>query len=245
MATDTPFDFNQPGFPGNSSAGFEGAPRQRPGGLTAVCVIAIVLGGLGLCSSLFGLAAIAFQDKIEKFTMQQPQMPTMPQGAPNGALKQQLEMQQKMQKMQKAMQEKTMEVGHRYRGINIGTTLLNLLFAASLLIGGIMAMKLNPAGRTFLVAVFVAVIVFEVVRVGITVSMQLDIAAAMSSAFKDVANDQAITVFATAMKFGTYVGMAFGIGLALAQVVFYVIGASYLGRANIRRLFEPAAIDQM
>lgn len=235
MATATPFDFNQPGHPGDSTTGFEGAPRQRPGGLTAVCVIAIVLGGLGLCTSLFGLASLAFQDKIEKFSMQQQP----PAGMPNGMFKSQME-------MQKKMQQKMLEVAHRYRGVNLGITLLNLLFASSLLVGGIMTMKLNPTGRTFLAAVFLAVIVFEIVRLVITVFMQLDMAAAMSAAFQGgPGTDQATALLATSMKVGTFVGMGIGFVLALGKIIFYGIGASYLGRSKVRQLFGRAAVDQI
>jgi hypothetical protein len=235
MATESPFDFNQSGYASDSTAGFDSAPRQRPGGLTAICVIAIVLGGLGLCSSLFGLAALAFQDNLEKFAMQQQQMP---QGMPNGPFKQQMEAQQKMQKeMQKGMTE----VGHRYRGFTIGTTLLNVLFASSLLIGGIMVMKLNPAGRKFLVTVFIAVIVFEIVRAAITVVMQLDMAAAMASAIQGGPNNQQAAFLATTMKLGVYLGMAFGVVWGLAKIIFYGIGASYLNRPNTRQLFERTA----
>jgi hypothetical protein len=234
MATGTPFDFNQAGHPDDSTAGFEGAPRQRPGGLTAVCVIAIVLGGLGLCASLFGLASLAFQDKIEKFSMQQQ----TPPGMPNGVLKDQME-------MQKKMQQKMMEVTHRYRGVTLGTTLLNLLCATSLLVGGIMTMKLNPTGRSFLVMVFVAVIVFEIVRLVIMVFMQLDMAAAMTAAFQGGPSNQAAAFLATSMKIGTFVGMGIGFVMALGKIVFYGIGASYLGRPKVRQLFERSTAAQM
>ena len=235
MATGTPFDFNQPSYPGDSTTGFEGTPRKRPGGLTAVCVIAIVLGGLGLCGSVLGLGSLAFQDKIEKFSMQQQ----TPAGMPDGILKNQME-------MQKKMQQKMMEVTHRYRGITLGTTLLNLLFATSLLVGGIMTMKLNPTGRTFLVTVFLAVIVFEIVRLVITVFMQLDMAAAMTAAFQGGAGaNQGAALLATSMKVGTFIGMGIGLVMALGKIVFYGIGASYLGRQKIRQLFGRTTADQM
>ena len=51
MAGETPFDFNRPGYPGDENAGIN-PPRQRPGGLTAICVIAIVLA-LWACAHRF------------------------------------------------------------------------------------------------------------------------------------------------------------------------------------------------
>ena len=160
-----------------------------------------------------------------------------PPGMPNGMLKDQME-------MQKKMQQKMLEVTHRYRGISLGTALLNLLCATSLLVGGIMTMKLNPTGRSFLVMVFVAVIVFEIVRLVITVFMQLDMSAAMTAAFQGGPPNQA-AFLATSMKIGTFVGMGIGFVMALGKIVFYGIGASYLGRPKIRQLFERSTADQM
>ena len=46
---ESPLDANQPQyFSSNPPAGAYAAPQKRPGGLTAVCVISIVLGVLGL-----------------------------------------------------------------------------------------------------------------------------------------------------------------------------------------------------
>jgi len=229
-----PFDPRQPRYPsGDSTEGVDGAPRRRPGGLTAVCVIAIVLGALGLCMSLVGLASLAFQDKLEEFAMRQQQPPP---GMPDGFLKAQMEMQKKIQEIQQ-------NVTHRYRGANMGILLLNLVFASSLLAGGIMTLKMNPTARTFLVGVFAAVIVFEIVRTVVTVFMQLDMFAELST-IPSVGSGPAdvILTFAKVVAIG---GMAFGIVLGLGKVIFYAIGACYLRRPNIRQLFQAPTTDQM
>lgn len=260
MANDDPFDFNQTSSPYASPADFERMPRQRSGGLTALCVIAIVLGALGLLGSLIGLVSVAFQNDIEKLVTRQPEaargdMPKeLRKGVPKDAQEQIRQMQQQlqqrtkkgmpngnpmaqMQETQRRLQQKQFEVAHRYRGATLGLTLFNLLVSASLLVGGILALNFSPAGRTLLLTVFLAAIVFEIIRAIVTVSMQLDMGAAMASAFQDGANDPGM---ASLMKAATYGGMAFGILWGTAKIVFYAIGASYLRRPKISRLFVPS-----
>jgi hypothetical protein len=180
MATGMPFDLNQPSYPGDSTGGFEGAPRRRPGRLTAVCVIAIVLGGLGLFTSLGGLAGLAFRDKLERLANQQQQLPP---GMANSMLKDQMEMQKKVNKA-------AQDVSHRHTGSNGAVLVFNLMFAVSLLVGGTMTLRLNPAACKFLVVVFVAAIAFEIVRsIGLAFT-QLDLFAELS-AIKSVGSGQA------------------------------------------------------
>ena len=48
---------------------------RRPGGLTAVCVIAIVLASLGLLGSLTGLVSLAFGSRLQQALAMPPQGP--------------------------------------------------------------------------------------------------------------------------------------------------------------------------
>ena len=163
--SEMPFDPRPPRYAsGDPMGGADRPSLPRPGGLIAVCVIAIVLGGLGLCGSLFGLVALVAQPSLQKaFTL--PQQPGMPN---------------RFAKTQNEMQEKIQAVAGRYRGVSLGVSLLKAVFSVSLLLGGIMAMKLNPKAGSFLVAVFAAVIVFEILAAVVTVVVQLDMAKVMS-----------------------------------------------------------------
>jgi hypothetical protein len=233
----TPFDPRQPQYSfGDSTMGFDGAPAQRPGGLTAICVIAIVLGALGLCGSLLTLGILAMQKPLENaFKMQQK----VPSGIPE-SFKAQMEMQNETQNK---MQEATQKVNQRYWGVHVGLGLLNLAFAGSLLAGGIMALKLNPKARAFLVVVFAAAIVFEIVRTIVIVFVQLNTVAVLS-AIPNSGAGPAVTMM-TFAKVAAIGGMVFWAGFGLAKIVFYGIGAAYLRRPNIRALFQETTIDQM
>jgi hypothetical protein len=158
-------------------------------------------------------------------------------------------------KAQTEMQDKMQGVTNRYWGFNVGLGLLNVAFASCLLAGGIMMLKMNPKARTFLVTVFAAVIVFEIVRAVVTVFMQLDIAAAMSDVMPRMmmaagpkggpGAEQGAAFMGTVAKASAFVGMAFSLGWALAKMVFYGVSACYLRRPNIRRLFEQSTMDRV
>ena len=60
--------------------------QKRPGGLTAVCVISIVLGVLGLGSSLITLGSLAMQSTFEK-AFKMPQQPGDPANFPMPRMK--------------------------------------------------------------------------------------------------------------------------------------------------------------
>jgi hypothetical protein len=237
-APEMPFDPRQPGYPGDPMLN-GGAAYQRPGGLTAICVIAIILGAFGLLGSLAGLGGQAMKKDFEKaFAVPQQQ------GTPPEFLKAQTEMAKKMQ-----------AVNDRYAGFTTGIALLNLVCASCLLGGAIMTLVMNPKGRTFLIAVFAAAIVFEIVRCIVGIFMQLDIAAAMSDAMQQMMKtgmpqggrgaEQGAAFVGTLTKVGAVVGMAVTVGWGLAKMVFYGVSAGYLRRPNIRRLFQRSTTGQV
>jgi preprotein translocase subunit SecG len=237
MATETPFDFNRPGYPGDPTAGFDAPPPQRPGGLTAVCVIAIVLGALGLCFSVLGVASLAFQDQLQKFVKQQQHLPP---GMANGPLKTEMEARAKMQER---VYEAAEKVTHRHMGASSVVLVLNLLISASLLAGAIATLKLSPKGRQFLIAVFLAAILFEIVRGIVLVLTQLDMAAELSAI--PSAGSGSADVPLMMARITAILSMVLWLALALGMVVFYGIGASYLRRPTILPLFERPVIDRM
>ena len=100
----------------------------RPAGLTAICVITIVLGCLGLASSLMTLAALAARP-----WMQEMVAASMPP-----------QRNEKLRDAQLAMQQQIETVNRRYETFNWGFTLANLALSATLLAGGIMTLKCVP-----------------------------------------------------------------------------------------------------
>jgi hypothetical protein len=212
--------------------GLDAAARQRPGGLTAVCIIAIVLGVLGLCGSVLGVASVAFQGKLQALMKQQQELAPKVR---NNALKQQMEIQNKVS-------EATQKVANRHLGVTSVFLALNLLLSAGLLAGGIATLKLSPKGRQFLMGVFLAAIVFEILRSILTVFTQLDMVAELS-AIRNVGGPADMPL--TLAKAGIVGGLVLGLVLVLGMVVFYAIGASYLRRPKVLALFERPAADSI
>jgi hypothetical protein len=209
---------------------------QRPGGLTAVCVIAIVLGCLGLCSVLLGVFSLAAAPLMKRMVEEQ-QRTAMNNPAHNANL----EMQKKMQ-----------AIGDRHWGSSLAFLLANTVLAGSLLAGGIAALMMVPKARTFLLAVFVAAIAFVIVRAVVEAFAQMEMAAAISDSMRNIMATaappgpaarqgaaQAAEMATVFTKVGVFGGIAITVLFALAKVIFYAIGARYLCRPNIRRLFEP------
>ena len=146
------------------------------------------------------------------------------------------------------MQEKMQAVTHRYWGSSLGPVLANLVLSGGLLAGGILALRMAPKSRKFLIAVFLAGIVFEIVRVIVQSHMQIDMAAVISDSMSRMMQtaapkgrpgaDQAAAFASMAAKVGVFVGLAVTVIFGLAKVIFYVVGVLYLRRPMVRRLFR-------
>lgn len=207
--------------------------RRRPGGLNVVCVIASILGGLGLAGSMWGLCTMAAKPWIDNAFV------VAPQGGKAD----------KMREVQLEMQAKVEQVTDRYTGFSLGFLLLNVPISGSLLAGGIMALKLNPKGRRLLIAAFTTAIVFEILRAILQTFLQIEMAEVMydcmsrmmlGAAPQDHAGAaEGAAVTAVFMKIGIYLGLGVALVLALAEVIFYAIGTRYLQRDNILQLFVP------
>lgn len=241
METSNP---RQPLYPlNNSMSASEGTtPVKRPGALTAICVIAIVLGAMAILGSLGGLVSLATQPMIEKMAARQQA------GQPAQAV-------ELNQKFQKAVQA----VYNRHKGLIVGINAVNLAFGLSLLIGGILAIRLSPKSRAFLAVVFTSAIIFEIVAASILVPTQLEVGKITTEWMPRIMEAsippgqpqnaqvarQVAQAGAAIAKASVFVGIAVTAGFALAKVIFYCIAVCYLGRENIRKLFQPAATDAL
>ena len=243
MSTGTPFNPYQPPQEfGQSAEDFDG-PRRRPSGLTAVCVISIIVGALGVLGALQTLGAAAFQGAMQKSFS----MPSQPGMSKDFA---------KVQKAQEEMQREIQAVSHKYLPFTCTAAVVNMAISVCLLVGGIMLMKMNPKVRTFMIAVFAVGIVYVMINSVIVVFVQLDMGAVMARVMPQMmvaagpkgepGAEQGAAFMATAAKIGIYIGIAITLAWALFNLIFYAVGARYLSRPNIRRLFEQRpANDQM
>ena len=215
--------------------GSYGLPRAgRPGGLTAICVIAIILGGLGLLGSLVTMGSLAVGSRLQQAMMTSPPRPGR----------------DKAFDLQQTMQKRIQAVADRYRWPNAGFALLNMGLAASMLAGGIMALNRAPKARTILLAVFAVAILFEISRSIVQVFMQREMAAVMSDMLPRMMETSmpangpnaqpASAMVAVIAKAAIMVGFAFNLILSLAKLIYYGVGWSYLRRSAARDWLENA-----
>jgi hypothetical protein len=209
---------------------------KRPRGLTVICVIAIVLGGLGLLASLGGIAKLAADSGF-----QQSFMP--PQG-PGG---------DQAIEIQRLMQQKRQVIANRYWWPNMGFALANLVVAGGMLAGGIMALNRFPAARALLLVVFAVAVPFEVSRSVVNVLMQRDIAVVLSDLMPRLMETsppahgpnarQAAEMGEMAAKVVLYLGLAFTLAFSLAKLIFYAVGCSWMGRPAVRQWLGDSHAD--
>jgi hypothetical protein len=234
-----PMPTPQPPFgPADSNSPFAAPPRaKRPGGLTAICIIAIVLGALGLLASLKALAGVAFQQAAsEAFVMQQ-----QPGVSPEFV------------EANNKMQQEALEVTHRFWGLTAGVALANLAISAGLLAGAILMLKMNDKARGFLVAVLAVAILFEVIQACVYVFMQLQLAPILSESMPTMMKSsvpagqpgaQQIAEMGTVVaKAAIFAGIAFQMVFGLAKLIYYAVATRYLCKPRIRALCEPVAAD--
>ncbi len=223
-----------PSFSPESPYSFEIPYARRPGGLTAVCVFAIILGGLGLLGSLMALVSLAVGPRLQQALQISPQGPG----------------QDRSIELQRTMQRRIQAVSDRYRWPNAGFALLNVGLAGCMLAGGIMALNRAARARRLLIAVFAVAILFEISRSIVQACMQWEMANVMSnllprmmerSAPANGPNAPNAAAVATAIaKMGMVLGLAFTVAFSLAKLIYYAVGWCYLRRPAVCHWFDGA-----
>ena len=225
MSTDfNPYAAPQPVEMTSSKSG------RRPGALTAICVIAIILGGFGLLSSLGGLVSQIFLPWIQS-TFSTP-------ATGSGPLQVQAEMQSEMN-----------QVGSRFRAVSIVLSAAQLPLTICLLAGGIMSLSGKRQGRKILAGACLAAIAFVVAHAIVTMIIQWQTVGVMSRFMpKLIASQpgggnvqQAEQMASTIVSISGYIGMAMVGAIALVKLIYYGLSAAYLNRQSTRALFGDAA----
>ncbi len=223
-----------PSFPPESQYPYEIPQARRPGGLTAICVIAIILGVLGLLSSLWGLASLAIGPSLQK-AMQVP-----PQGPGRD----------RAMELQRTMQQKIQAVADRYRWPTAVFALLNVGLAGCMLAGGIMGLKRNAKARTLLTAVFAVAILFVISRGIVEAFAQWEIAAIMSDLLPRMMEQagppnapnvpNAAAMGSAFAKIGIVLGLAYAVVSIVVKLTYYAVGWFYLRRPAVCRWLDGA-----
>lgn len=197
------------------------AQGPLPTGLKAVCIIAIVLGGLGMLFSCFGaVGLVAGQSMQSAFNMP----------APEGV-------DPEMARAQEDMQTQTAAIARQYLPFSIVSVVLRLFAAIALLLGGILTLKVSAMGRLILLAGCGLAILYELVKSVLGVLVQLQTIPIMQK-FMEQGLPQGgpadlPPVFSKAMLAVMLVGVGVGLFAALVKIVFYIFSVTYLQRTHI------------
>jgi hypothetical protein len=202
----------------------------RPGGLTAVCIIAIVLGCLGMLTGAASLVTNLAANQVQQF-----QAAWGAAGATNEAVK-----------VQSEMNAKTAAIMNRFRLVNVLLSLSQLVLCGVLIAGGSRALRLDERGRKLLWVACGLAILFELTRAVPTVLMQLENMALMEDYFPrlmkaSIPKSQAdqVGAFAEMMaRFSLIMGWVVLLGWMFLKLAFFGSAFHYLSRPKTRSLYR-------
>jgi hypothetical protein len=194
-------------------------PPRKPGALTAVAVMALVLGILGMLVSCMSVATLPFQSQLQNLN--------------TAGSKVQVEMNQAIAKVQ-----------NRYLAGTMSFAVLHLVVATCLVIGGVMVLQGKPSGRTFLLYTLLAVIVFEILRTILVLVIQLECLPVIDGYMDKLGEDPAAgggrtlgPGFARMMKGFMIFGLVVAMVWPLIKVIVYAISARYLSSPRMVEFF--------
>jgi len=196
------------------------ARGPAPTGLKAICIIAIVLGALGLATSCGGVVQLAVGESLQSAF----NMPAGPGIDPELA------------RAQQEMQAEIVKIGRQNLPLKIVAAVLHILSALGLLVGGIMTLRLSRTGRSILLAGCGAAILYELLQTVLGVMDQLTMMPIVQKFF-----DQGMPpgagemppAFGQFMAAGVVVGIAFTVIFALVKLAFYLFSVIYLQRKHV------------
>jgi hypothetical protein len=195
---------------------------QKTGRIKAICIIAIVMGCLGLLSVLGGTAGLLFGKQIQSAVS-----PTNQPGVS-----------QEMVRVQKDMEKALQSVQDRFFAVNVALIVMLAFVAFALLIGGVQSLRRVPPARKILVTACSAALVYELVKIARdvaiqaqTIPMTLQHTERMISAGNGPPG--AVDFAMTAARVGIVVGILFGAAWVLAKLVFYSISVWYLRKPAV------------
>ncbi len=203
---------------------------QRTGGLTALCVLALVAGALGLLSGFSGVLNLLAGEKLQRAILQ-----VQPAANPG------------MQDAQQEMQEELAAVMVHYRAFHWIQAACQLALSTMMISGAILALLLKPAGRFLLLTSLIAALVLVPVQSILGGVMLQKTGPIMEKSMERMAKRAAPPGARQPPGFNEMMG-AFGrvivvmqwvmlVGLALIKCVFYLCGVWYLTRPTVAELF--------
>jgi hypothetical protein len=216
----------------NSDFPADSAP-VRTGGLSAICVLAIVFSALGLLMGCIGLPSLIFPERMQA-AMSPPQV---------GGNAQLVEIQQEMN-------AKALEINSKYRWISLPLMIGKIAIEFALLAGAIMSWGLKPRGRSWLLYAIVAALVLESLQMIPTIMIQRETFALMGEYMPKMMAAQPGAqnmpsgmgdAMATGASVAGIFSMVFAIAWLLMKIVYYAISIGYLRKPAVVALFSESA----
>lgn len=201
---------------------------RRPGGLTAICIIAVVLGVIGLFSgALKGVNALFGAEMQQAF------------GSMGAATPEQAQAQKEMQAAIAGEME-------RFAVANGILSVCQLVLCGVLVYSGLKTLGLKAAGRKLLLAACLCLLVYEVGQLIVFVFQQLSMSPIMELYMPRMMQDPSGNN-AGAEKFGQIIArMSIIVGVimqcvwTLIKFVFYAVAVRHLRKTSVIALFDPS-----
>jgi hypothetical protein len=225
--------YRSPSLPEGPYAGQP--PSGRPGVLTAICVMAIVLGTLGLMNSFFGTVGAIAGPKLQAMFQPRPGPGTPP------------EMQQAMQEFQ----DEITAIQSKFFVELVIALAFRFIAALLLLIGGIRALGFHESGRKTLLLACALALVFELSHAILQSFISMETLTATNSFVEGMTasiprgktppgfRNLMQTIFRGSIIGGIVVALL----ILLAKAALYLFGLFYLRKPHIKALFKSATSD--
>lgn len=207
---------------------------RRPGVLTALAIISIVLGALITLNGFWQVVSLAFQEPLQNMNLMFMEQPGVPE---------------ETVQRQREMMEASFAVQREWKPFNWAMSPVSFLFGIVLIIGGALCVRVNPAGRRLLATACAFGIIFGIVREVGGVMMQLQMSQVVQDhmvAMMDQAGDeQAESIMSGMMGATMALTVAFSGGWLLVKLGIYVWGLVYLTRSGTRSIFEGPPMEEL
>jgi hypothetical protein len=196
-----------------------------PPGLKAICIIAIILGVLGILISCGGVASMAIGPALQAAF-----------GMPAQA-----GMDPELVRAQEDLQGQMAAIGKEYLPFTIGTVVVHLLAGFALLLGGILTLKISATGRSILLTGCVLAVLYELVNGVLNVVMQMRMAPIverfMEQALQRGGQAQMPSAFGQFMLVIMFVTLGISLVSMLVKIGFYIFSVIYLKKPHVAARF--------
>ncbi|MFN0052810.1 MAG: hypothetical protein ACKV0T_11505 [Planctomycetales bacterium] len=201
------------------------AARTRPGGLTAVCILALLLGIVGLLTGCAGLASQAFGAQLQE---------AMSGMQPGGN--------EAMRQAQQEMNTKILAVAKKYAWMTVPLLVVKMVAELLMIAGAAGALGLKPFGRKWLMWGLTAALVIESISLIPALLLQNETQAVtqeyMNKIMSGAGGGQGAAEFGSSItQVATIIGLVLAIGWLLVKALYYVLSLRYLRKREIAALF--------